>query len=230
MSNVKTLEKHYFNEARSWDDERVAQLTRSEKRAWRVAMGAGLITIAAVFAVAGLAPLKTVEPFVVEVDNVSGIVEVASGLSDKDNRDYDEVIDDYFISKYLRLRERHIFETRLSDRHAVGLMSVEKVRLQYAQYTDPRKHKKAPMNVYGETAQVHIDIKNVSPIGKDIVQVRFKKTIDRAGLRAKPTHWIATIGYQYNNARMKPEDRRISPLGFQVTQYRIDPETIGGNP
>ncbi|WP_245911234.1 type IV secretion system protein [Neisseria iguanae] len=38
-------------------------------------------------------------------------------------------------------------------------------------------------------------------------------------------NWIATIGFEYADQPMGETECRINPLGFQVTSYRINPET-----
>ena len=75
MSGAPDL-KGYFAEAKSWNADRLRAAERSRKFAWIVAGAAGVVAGIAVGAVAMLAPLKTVEPFVVRVDRSTGSVEV----------------------------------------------------------------------------------------------------------------------------------------------------------
>jgi len=65
----------YFAEAASWDADRVAASERSVRTAWRVAVGACVLAVAAIFALVLLMPLKRVDPFVIRVDNATGIVD-----------------------------------------------------------------------------------------------------------------------------------------------------------
>ena len=58
--------KGYFDEAKSWNADRLRGAERSRRLAWSVAGFASLVATAAVGAVAALTPLKTVEPFVVD--------------------------------------------------------------------------------------------------------------------------------------------------------------------
>ena len=62
----------YFEAARGWDLDRAQAAERSAKRAWLIAGVATLLTVLALVAVAGLTPMKTVEPFVIRVDNSTG--------------------------------------------------------------------------------------------------------------------------------------------------------------
>ena len=39
-------------------------------------------------------------------------------------------------------------------------------------------------------------------------------------------HWAALITYRFSDADMTAGDRLTNPLGFQVTRYRRDPETL----
>src|SRR5690606_17552395 len=73
--------KAYFDKARRFDQDRMIQVERSARIAWSVAIVAGVLAGVSIFAVAGLTPLKTVEPFVVRVDNSTGIVDVVSALT-----------------------------------------------------------------------------------------------------------------------------------------------------
>ena len=61
----------YFAEAASWDVDRVAASERSVRTAWRVAVGACVLAMAAIFALVLLMPLKRVDPFVIRVDNAT---------------------------------------------------------------------------------------------------------------------------------------------------------------
>ena len=73
--------KSYFEKARRFDQDRMMQIERSNRIAWAIAIASSIVAGVAVFAVAGLTPLKTVEPFVVRVDNSTGIVDVVSALT-----------------------------------------------------------------------------------------------------------------------------------------------------
>ncbi len=76
--------QEYFQEAESWDADRVGRIRRSAKLAWWVAGAGWLCSMASVLALAMLSPLKQVEPFVIRVDNTTGIVDVvpvAAGAS-----------------------------------------------------------------------------------------------------------------------------------------------------
>jgi type IV secretion system protein VirB8 len=59
--------KTYFENARRWEQDLLLSAHRSRRVAWVIAAGACALAVASVGAVAALAPLKTVEPFVIIV-------------------------------------------------------------------------------------------------------------------------------------------------------------------
>jgi type IV secretion system protein VirB8 len=87
--------ENYLKEARTWETDKVQEMEKSQKIAWRVATASGTVAFASVMAVAMLTPLKTVEPYVIRVDNSTGIVDVVESLRDGETN-YDEAINKYF--------------------------------------------------------------------------------------------------------------------------------------
>lgn len=87
--------KSYFENARRWEQDLLLSAHRSRRTAWVIAAAACALAVASVGAVAALAPLKTVEPFVIRVDNATGIVDTVSALNSTPAR-YDEAVTKYF--------------------------------------------------------------------------------------------------------------------------------------
>ena len=96
--------ERYFSEARSWETDKVLAIEKSRKTAWLIASISGLITFMAVMAVGMLAPLKSVQPYVVRVDNATGAVDIVSALTGAPAK-YDEAVNKYFLQNYVRWRE-----------------------------------------------------------------------------------------------------------------------------
>jgi type IV secretion system protein VirB8 len=46
------------------------------------------------------------------------------------------------------------------------------------------------------------------------------------GEEQRLTHWVATLTFAYVNSALSASDRQINPLGFVVSEYHADPETI----
>lgn len=238
-SSKAALEKQYFDEARNWDADKTDRIQRSEKRAWCIVAVVAVIAVLEAIGLASLAPLKTVEPFVIRVDNNTGFVDVVSTLTDtagEVKETSQEVLDKYWLGQYIRHREGYQWETREYDRSLVGLMSSSSVQQTYAAYTDPRQNPRAPVSIYGKNAEVETKVKAISIISTEVVDgetlttalVRYTKQVKRTGERSPLTHWAATVTYVYLNSPMSVDERQLNPLGFQVTTYRNDQESIGG--
>ena len=210
-----------------------------KKRAWYIAITAVVIAVFEAVALIMLMPLKTVEPFVIRVDNNNGNVDVVSTLTETAGavrEEAQDVLDKYWIGQYIRHREGYRWETRDYSRHLIGLMSGSHVQQDYAVYTNPKENPQAPVVLYGRNAQVNITVKAVSMINTEMVDgvkhvtalVRYAKESKKLGERSHVTHWAATMTYVYLNASMDIKDRQLNPLGFQVVSYRNDQESIGG--
>lgn len=222
----KSLDQQYFDEATGWETDRILTAKKSTKIAWIVASIAVFVAVCAVGAVAALAPFKEVEPFVVRVDNSTGMVDIVTAMKEGETS-YEETINKYWINQYVLLREHWLHATYREDYYKVGLFSAPTEQEGYAETMSARNNPNSPLVLYGDAAEVRVKVKNISFINDLVAMVRFSKTVERAGERSLPTHWIATVPFTYISAPMKEKDRRINPLGFQVQRgYRVDPETV----
>src|SRR5260370_2719848 len=112
MKNDAALER-YFQEAASWDRDRAAMNERSVRIAWRIAIGACALTVIAITALMMVMPLKRVEPFVIRVDNATGIVDVVPAFAGR--ADMPETVTRYFLDHYVTVCERFNFSTAESN-------------------------------------------------------------------------------------------------------------------
>ena len=219
----KELEK-YFQEARSWETDKVQQVLKSQKTAWIIASIASLIAVLSVGAVITLTPLKTVKPFVIRVDNATGIVDVVETLKNKETN-YDEVLNKYFATLYVRYREGYSKDLAVEYYNNVGLMTSQAEQQRYAEYFNP-KNPLSPLNVYGIYKKIKIDIFGITFIKPEIALVRYARRVEETGsTKEEITHYTATIRFKYiAKNSMSDKERAINPLGFQVEEYRVDPD------
>ncbi|MFU0507291.1 VirB8 family type IV secretion system protein [Pseudaminobacter sp. NGMCC 1.201702] len=215
--------KEYFDKARRFDQDRVASAERSKRLAWFVAIVASALACMSVAAVVALTPLKTVEPFVIRVDNSTGIVDVVSAMSSVAGS-YDEEVTKYFAARYVRAREGYVWSEAEENFRTASLMSNAAEQQRFAA-AYRGGNPESPQNVYGRSATSRIGIKSISLINSNVVSVRYTRTITR-GEDVRTTHWVATITYFYANAPMSSSDRLVNPLGFVVSEYRADPEAL----
>ncbi|SDA85423.1 type IV secretion system protein VirB8 [Pseudomonas sp. NFPP33] len=211
----------YLAEARSWETHRVLENERSKRLAWRVAGAACLVAAISVTGISVMGPLKKVEPYVIRVDNTTGIVDVVTALKDQ-KTNYDEVMNKFFVQRYVRYRESYSHALASDNYTNVGLMSGSAEQQRYYAYFNP-KNPESPLNVYQTYATVKITIKSTSFIKPDVALVRYIKEVERGGDKSI-SNWAATVTFTYTKASSKEKDREVNPLGFRVEEYRNDPE------
>lgn len=219
-----TNQKDYLAAAKAWETDEITRSKRNERRAWIVASTAVVVALLAVLAVVLLTPLKTVEPFVVKVDRNTGQSDVVTILNQK-SIGYDEAVDKYFLARYVNYREEFSDAVAFPNYEAVSVMSSQNIGKSYFDMITPR-NPRAPVNVYGKTGQVDITVSSVAFIGKGVAQVRFTRRERMRGDAPWDTAgWIATVTYEYVNPPVGEKERLVNPVGFRVTEYRLDPET-----
>jgi type IV secretion system protein VirB8 len=217
----------YFQEAESWDADRSRRLRRSATIAWWVAAAGWTCAIASAIAILGLTPLKQVEPFVVRVDNSTGIVDVVPVYAGKATPE--EAVSRYFLAHYLTICERFNFSTAESDYEECGAFhSAQRNQAWFSQWT--ATNPASPLNIFKDGSSVRVQVKSVSFFTRssgltDLAQVRYLKALRQAGgSDEKFTHWVATLQFAYVEPAKDPKARRWNPLGFKVVDFKTEPE------
>lgn len=223
MNAVADL-KPYFDEAKSWDADRLRAAERSRRLAWTMAGVAGLVAATAVGAVAALTPLKTVEPFVVRVDRATGAVEVMTALTSERPLSYDEAVTKHFLAQYVRARESWLPPAAEANFRQVSIMSTPAEQQRWAD-AFRATNAASPQVVYGPAGEAQIEIRAISFVSEGVANIRFHRTVS-IGQQINESDWIATAAFAYTKAPMAEGDRLRNPLGFQVATYRADPEVV----
>ena len=211
----------YFKEVRTFEQDRIRSLKRSARLAWSIALVASGVAAAACIAVAGLTPLKTVVPFVVRVDNSTGIVDTVSALTAGPNS-YNDAVSRYFLARYVQVREGYVYEDAALNFRTTTLMSAPRVQNQFAAWFNGRTADSPQVKFRNATAQV--EIVAIAMLSPSQAQVRFLRKVARSEHDVTVTHWIATIDFTYSSGSISVRDRDVNPLGFIVTSYTVDQE------
>lgn len=215
--------KRYFQEARSWDQDRVRSALRSTRIAWTVAAVTSVLAAASIFAVAALAPLKTVVPYVIRVNQTTGAVDVQTALTQRPMR-YDEAVTKYFLAQYVRTRESWIPTAAEENFRFVTILSQPAEQQRWARFFS-NNNAASPQNAWGKNVVVQARVRNIAFINDRVANVRFTREI-QTETDTQSSDWIATVTFAYANAPMAEGDRYRNPLGFQVENYRSDPEVV----
>jgi len=229
---VKTEEMRAFiEESKGLERDYIGELQDGKRKGWLAAYvgwGFGFLGLCAGWA--GLSQ-EAPPPTVFEVDKSNGGVEVMTVVKQQ-SASYGEVVDRYFLNKYVLNRESYDFDTLQALYDTVGLLSSGTVQTEYHQLFDGDK---ARDKVLSNRTRIVVNVRSITvnplPPGSTVrtATVRFTTQAKSANVTEPVKHMIATIGYTYVTAPMSEHDRRVNPLGFQVTSYRIDPEVVSGS-
>jgi type IV secretion system protein VirB8 len=225
--------KEYFREASSWDADRAAQFRRSARTAWWVAGAGWLCAVASALALALLMPLKRVEPFLLRVDNSTGIVDVVPVYAGRATQE--EAVTRYFLAHYLVVCERFNFATAESDYEECGAFhSAQRNQAWFALWT--ASNPLSPLNLHKDGSTVRVQVTAVSFFTRasglsNLAQVRYLRALRQgSGAEESVTHWVATIQFAYGEPAKDPKTRRWNPLGFKIVEFHSDPEILGEPP
>ncbi|MGB3470385.1 MAG: VirB8/TrbF family protein [Erythrobacter sp.] len=211
--------------AESWATSVTDDLERSNRRAWIVAIIAALIALLEALALVFLVPLKTVEPYTLLVDRQTGNVEALAPLNASIIQP-DDALTRSMVVQYVIARESFASEAVQDDYRKVLLWSDSKVGPEY-QRAMAAANAQSPLSYLPRGSTIRTEVKSVSQLREGRYQVRFATTVSNVQGRTAPAqHWIAIVDYAFSEAQMSEADRYVNPLGFQVTFYRRNPETI----
>jgi type IV secretion system protein VirB8 len=217
----------YLREASSWDGDRVAQAQRSARRAWMLSGCAALLAALAVSAIALLTPLKRVEPFLIRVDNATGIVDVVPAFEGHQNMP--EAVTRFLLSHYVSTCERYLTSTAEQDYTECGAFNGTRRNQEWSSLW-AASNPQSPLVRYRDGMSVKVQIQSISFFTRasgltDLAQVRFtRSSVAGSADQGALTRWIANIQYSYGEPPTNPDTRRWNPLGFRVMEYHTEPE------
>ncbi|NCP12224.1 MAG: hypothetical protein GW859_09810 [Sphingomonadales bacterium] len=225
MSRRDTIEAREPEIEESWTASVTDALERSRRRAFVVAGAAVLIALLEAIALVILLPLKTVEPYTLLVDRQTGHVEALAPL-ERQVVSPDAALTRSFLVQYVIARESFDIDNLQTDYRKVALWSAGAARDRYVRNM-AAGNPQSPLTIYPRKAIVKVQVISVSSLSPNRSMVRFITTrADPGGQDQTPQYWAAIINYGYSGAAMSAEDRLLNPLGFQVTRYRRDAETL----
>jgi type IV secretion system protein VirB8 len=231
MSRDPVVEQ-YLEEAAGWDRDRMLEARRRATILGWVAFGGWACALAGSFALVALMPLKRVEPYVVRVDNSTGIVDVVPTFAG--TAQFPESVTRYFLDHYVTVCERFGLSTAESDYEECGAFhSAARNQLWYQAWNP--SNPASPLNTYKDGTSIRSQVSAVSFFArangvKDLAQVRYVRTKHLAGGTEETTHHIATIQYAFSQPAKDAKSRRWNPLGFKIVEFTTEPEVLSDAP
>jgi type IV secretion system protein VirB8 len=228
---MSTDVQRYLEDSAGWD----ADWRRQEQRLRTLALSAALIA-SVLAAIAGVAlclllPLKRVEPYVIRVDNASGVVDVVPTYAG--SATFPEAVTRYLLTHYVATCERYLPAVAEEDYSECGAFHAPQRNQEWAALW-AAGNPDSPLNRFRDGTTVKASIAAVSFFQRgtgltDLAQVRFSRLTRPGGSGAEQrSHWIATIHYQFGKPATDESLRRWNPLGFRVLDYHVEPEVLDG--
>ena len=173
-----------------------------------------------------MTPLKTVEPYVLQVDNKSGMTQVLTPLRNQESLTEEEALTKSFIVKYVIARETYDSQDLNRNYDLVRLMSASEEGRKFEE-SIASGNPSSPIERFKTTTTRSVKISSVSFLDKKkkTAQVRFITT-EASRNESKEDYWVCILTFRYINAPMDENDRLNNPLGFQVVSYRVDQELV----
>lgn len=219
-------EENYYGEAKEWNEEKyLSAKKRASVWMWAFFMVVGVALLEGL-ALAGITPLKTAVPYIVKVDQSTGIIEILEPLKES-TVPQDEALLKYWIVKYLMAREQYDIQSFKDDAYIVSKMSSPKIFNQYSVEYAPSQED-SPYNKYADKATVTINVRDITFLDKDTAVVHVKRTVNMYQEK-RESYWIITLSFKFQLTPESESDRFINPLGFQVTNFRKDQEIVEEN-
>ncbi len=224
------------DEAQHWYEDKYQHVLTQRNMLALLALVALAVALVAVFTVARLAPLKSVEPYLLQVEERSGIVQAVDPAV-AGQYVASEAIDKYFVATYLRARESYNPAVRLSNDNIVRLMSSQGIFYQYRKTISPTDKNSITARL-GMQGMRNINIVSMNyivspnPNAKPgvrqprIIQVRLITTDIMPNAADVNTRWVATITFDYTDLKINEAEKFLNPLGFQVISYQITRELV----
>ena len=218
----------YFKEAASWDADRSQQSARRARLLGLVAAAGWVCSLLVAAALALLMPLKSVQPYVIRVDNATGIVDIVPMYAG--TAEIGETVARYLLTHYVSVCEGFSYASAERDYAECGAYhTVKRNQEWYALWTQGNPN--SPLNVYKDGTTVRVQVTAVTFFKRsnglnDLAQVRYIKAKRLPGSTETLTHWIATIEYAYTTPARDPKSRQWNPLGFRVTDFHTEAENV----
>ncbi|RST65971.1 virB8 family protein [Candidatus Aquarickettsia rohweri] len=165
---------------------------------------------------------QSIDPFVIEIEEKSGVPTVVKPLS-IETYSANESIKRYFVMKYIRAREEYYSETfNRNFNDVVRVLSSSSVY--YSDYRNKfgYNNPSSPYNLYGSGSYRTVGLKSIIFPSDTSAQIRINLTV--SGQINMVMNKIIYMEFDYFNLNMSEQDRLINPLGFQVTLFRMNDE------
>ena len=209
--------------AAAWENETFRSLTRSRALAWIVAGAALAIAALGVLATFYMAlKIGTVEPVIIKVDRTTGHAERQTQVVGNSVIADDEALAMSYVVNYVIDRETYDLsdnDTRIFEVQALSA-GLARQSWEWDWDYDNARHME---RVYGNGQVVPV-IRSIQPLDDNTATVDFTKTYRAKGKKPVTEAYLAVVSFAFVNRPKSRADVWKNPLGFEVTNYRAQPQ------
>jgi type IV secretion system protein VirB8 len=184
------------------------------------------VTISVIF-VKQVTASKSLEPYVIEIEDKTGIPTVVKQLN---NNDFtaNVTLKRYFLYSFVKALEGYNPSTYKEDYRKVMLFSDPKVFKQVRNKISTRNPNSA-VSKMGKKGVMLLKLKSIQFMDPNTVQIRMRLEAKGkySGFKAK-RDVVAFVKFKFANLNLTLEERFVNPIGFQVYEYSIDDELVRG--
>ncbi len=211
--------------AYTFEDEVFFQL-RSQRNRWMiVAIIALIMAVVAMGGLVALLPLKEVKPFIVMVDRTTGAAEKIVQVRPVSLAEQEAVRQAELVSYVI---DRETYDVADNQSRIPGVLTRSKDQARSSLVSLWTKGSKDyPPDIYTTRSRVIVKVVSIALLSQTTAQVRFRKMLETAGERPVERDFVATVGFKFQpKVERNLEAVWKNPLGFLVTNYRVDAETL----
>lgn len=230
-----TNSENVVNNINNWYSDRYANTLVQRNFMLIIVLLSLIIVIVSVIIVGNISSTFKIQPFVIEVENKTGITNIVNPFSDRELTG-NEVLNKYFLTKYIKAREGYSYESwRYNYLTVVRLLSTPNVYYPFRKFINVSPD--SPLAQYGNQTATSIAFRSIQFFPADVDKngkptdrqavVRFSIFADKGALKGainNKINKIVTLTYKYQQTEMNDDDRMENPLGFYITSYRADLE------
>lgn len=227
--------ENIVNNISNWYADRYASTLVQRNLMLIIVLLSLLVVIVSVIIVGNISSTFKIQPFVIEVEDKTGITNVVNPLSDREVTT-NEVLNQYWITKYVKARETYSYDSwRYNYLTTVRMLSTPSVYYPFRRFINVSPQ--SPLALYGERTSTSIIFRSIQffPPAKNKTGkltdpqcvIRFTLYPDKGHIKGavdNKLHKIVTLTYNYKQTKMNETERNENPLGFYITSYRGDIE------
>lgn len=161
---------------------------------------------------------KSLEPYVIEVEEKTGIPTVVDQIS-AGYLTADQAVRRYFINKFVHIASGYDPKIYKDNLEEMRLFSTANVYAEYKSRINARD--------LGANSKISVRIKSILFQDQNTAQIRIVRQVEMNDTPSKNIDEVIVLGFFFSpGIELTSEERLINPLGFQVNKYSVTEEVF----